>query len=170
MPFIESIGLGASAIFGLGIGARALRPVAMPALKKIASGGFKAASFGLRKGILPFARETLKTAPWATKGIGSLAFKTGRFALRHPYMTAGAIGTGYFLTTEKSPYQIPSLTGQLEGVRLSSRFNEEQMAADALNESGIAPMGGIVSGAAIRNQRLMQSTQGLNFGLHRMRH
>ena len=170
MPFIDVLGLGATAVFGVGVGMRTLGPMAVPALQKVASGGFRTASFAVRKGLIPLARGTLKTTPWAVGSAARTAFKAGSFALRHPYMTAGAIGTGYYLTTEKSPYESPSLSGQLEGIRLSSRFNEEQMAADALNESGIAPMGGIVSGKAIRNQRLMESTRNLNFGLHRNRH
>lgn len=170
MAFIDTIGLGAAALFGVGVAGRGLKLA-----PKIFGGKMvrKTASFAARKGASAawgVGKITAQMAPWAMKGTGSLAFKAGRFALRHPYMTAGAIGTGYYLATQSSPYLSPSLSGQLEGVRLSSRFNEEQMAANALNESSVAPMGGIVSGAAIRNQRLMQSTQGLNFGLHRMRH
>lgn len=170
MAFIDTIGLGAAALFGIGTAGRGLRLA-----PKIFSGKMlsKVASFSARKGAAAAwgaSKMTAKMTPWAVKGAGSLAFKFGNFALRHPYVTAGAIGAGYYLTTEGSPYLSPSMSGKLEGVRLSSKFNEEQMAADALNESGVAPMGGIVSGAAVRNQRLMQSTFGLTQGLHRMRH
>ena len=170
MPFMDIIGLGATAVFGLGVGIKTLGPIMAPTLKKIASGGFKTASFAARQGIAPITKGAARTMPWAVGSASKLAFKTGKFALRHPYMTAGAIGAGAYLATEKSPYESPSMTGKLDGVRLSARFNEEQMAADALNQSGVAPMGGIVSGAAMRNQRLMESTYGLTQGLHRSRH
>jgi hypothetical protein len=169
MPFLDMLGVGAATVFGVGVGMRAFAPLTMPAIGKAASAGLKATSFAARAG-KSAAIGTAKTAPWAVSGATRLAFQTGKFALRHPYMTAGAVGAGAYLATETSPYESPSLSGRLDNTRLSASFNEEQMAAEALNESGIAPMGGIVSGASIRNQRLMESTYGLTQGMWRSRH
>ena len=62
-----------------------------------------------------------------------------------------------------------SLNQALSGNESSSSGSSRSV-IDSLNQAGIAPMGGLVSGAAIRNQRLMESTHGLGFGLHRSRH
>jgi hypothetical protein len=166
MPFVTSLGIGAAAIFGIGVGARAFFPIIAPAIGKVGAAGWRATKFAARRGLWPAAKGG---TPMVTRAMGSaadLALRAGQFAIRHPYMTLGAIGAGAYLATDTSPYESPSLSG----VRMNSRFNEEQLAAEALNESGVASMGGIVSGAAIRNQRLMESTYGLTQGLHRSRH
>jgi hypothetical protein len=126
---------------------------------KIASGGWKTTTFAARQSF-----GLLKTA----SKVGMSASQVGMFAFRHPYMTLGAVGTGAYLSSDlyKSPYSSPSL----DRVSMNTRFNDEQMAANALNEAGIAPMGSIVSGATVRNQKLMESTNGLTQGLWRSRH
>ncbi|RKZ06470.1 hypothetical protein DRQ25_13830 [Candidatus Fermentibacteria bacterium] len=186
MPFATSLGIGAAAVFGVGVGARAFTPIIAPMLERVvlgarvggkkiggkwvggtrAGGLWGATKFAARKGVWPAAKgargPAWDMAKMATKG----AFNVGLFAVRHPYLTMGTIGTGAYLATDTSPYDSPSLSG----ANLKTNFNEEQIAARALNESGIAPMGGITSGASIRNQRLMESTYGLTQGLHRSRH
>lgn len=216
MPFLDTLGLGAAAVAGIGIGARALEPIAMPAMGKMASGAYNVASKLFRRkslfGLVSKNKEVIGGAAIggviggifgddalggalkgaAVGGLGTLAgqalarpgikfakfagplgwsaTKTGwgaaKFAIRHPYMTAGAVGTGAYLATHKSPYESPSLSG----VTMRSKFDEEQMAVQSLQESGVAPMGGLVSGAAVRNQKLMESTRGLVQGLHASRH
>lgn len=170
MAFVDILGLGAGAVFGIGVGARAFSSVIAPTIGKAASTGLRVSSFAARRGILPTVKSIATHTPSLISSIAKTGLTVGAFALRHPYMTMAGLGTGAYLATNKSPYDSPSIEGRLEGVRLSASFNEEQIAAQALNEAGVAPMGGIVSGAAIRNQRLMESTVGLGFGLHSSRH
>jgi hypothetical protein len=170
MAFIDILGLGASATFGIGVGARAFSSILVPTIGKIASTGLKASSFAARKGLLPTVKTIATHTPSLISSVAKTGHTVGAFALRHPYMTMAGLGTGAYLATNKSPYDSPSLEGRLEGVRLSASFNEEQAAAQALNEAGVAPMGGIISGAAMRNQRLMESTVGLTQGLWSSRH
>jgi len=98
--------------------------------------------------------------------IASAATNIGLFAVRHPYMTLGAVGAGMYLAGGgASPYASPSLSG----AHMSLNINQELAAAELMN-TGVAPMGGMIPGAVIRNQRLMESTNGLVQGLHRSRH
>jgi hypothetical protein len=174
MAFLDTLGIGAAALFGIGVGARAFSPIIAPAIGKLASGGFKAASFAARKIAWPIAKGFggggIKALPGLTSFTAKTAYSAVKFAAHHPYITAGAVGAGAYLATQTSPYESPTMSGSLEGINLSSSFNQEQMAAESLNESGIAPMGGITSGAAVRNQRLMESTMGLTQGLWKSRH
>jgi len=125
----------------------------------------------LIKGAWSTTKGITKNASWAAGSAAKTGWSLGKFAYRHPYITAGAVGTGvYIANASPSPYESPTQAGDLEGIRLSATFNQEQAAAQTMNESGIAPAGNITSGAAVRNQRLMESTMGLGFGLHRGRH
>jgi len=166
MIFADMFGIGAATLFGIGVGARAFGPIIMPALGKLGSAGWSVSKFAAKNIAKSMLIEGASTLPWAASSVAKMSWGIGKFAIRHPYMTLGAVGAGAYLTTQTSPYESPSLSG----VRMTSKFNEEQLAAQALQESGVAPMGGIVSGAAIRNQRMTESTQGLTFGLHRSRH
>lgn len=129
-------------------------------LSATAKTGIFAAKMGL-KGGWTAGKMGFQAAPSiARAGLGTAAF-----AIRHPYMTAGAIGGGMYLANNTSPYESPSL----EGKEMSMNMSQESQAVDLMS-SGVSPMGSLTSGAAVRNQRLMQSTQNLGFGLHQSRH
>jgi len=111
------------------------------------------------------AKTTWKHGPGAV----SFAANAGLFAVRHPYMTVGALGAGAYVATKDnvSPYDSLSLSSR--GEEMSLNIDRELEATSAMN-IGVAPMGGVTSGAVIRNQRLMESTMGLTQGLHHSRH
>jgi len=125
----------------------------------------------LLKGTVGLTVGAAKLGWGATKlgfGAARVGTRAGLWAVRHPYATlgmgAGAIGAAGYLS-DTSPYESPSL----EGREMSLSINQEIAAAEAMN-TGVAPTGNIIPGAVIRNQRLMESTMNLNFGLHRSRH
>jgi len=169
MSFIDILGLSGAGALGLGIGIRAFNPIIAPLLGKTASLGFKTASFAVRKALIPSTVGVGRRIPPLIRPTLSLGMKSARFVMRHPYLTAGAVGAGVYLATNKSPYDSPSEDATMSS-RMRTNLNEEQIAIESLSESGVAPMGGLVSGKAIRNQRLMQSTSGLVQGMWRSRH
>lgn len=117
------------------------------------------------------ARNAPRAAKSAISGGGTLA----GMAIRYPMRTAGILGGAYALhQTNKTPYDseiADSVINQPISAYSNSNAsvtNEEGMIQQM--SSGISPMGGVMSGTGIRNQRLMQSTMGLVQGLSRGRH
>ncbi len=116
-----------------------------------------------------------KSAPGMTKaGISSGATLAG-MAVNNPLTTLGIVGGAYALNqTNKTPYdsEIADSVVNQPVTEYShpnnSQSSEEEMLGRMNN--GISPMGGMMGGTQIRNQRLMQSTMGLTQGLHRGRH
>ena len=63
MAFVDILGLGAGAVFGIGVGARAFAPIIAPTMGKVASTGLKASSFAARKGMFPTVKSIAAHAP-----------------------------------------------------------------------------------------------------------
>jgi len=117
------------------------------------------------KGVWKAGKMGVQTVP----SLAKFGTQAAGFAIRHPYATVGTVGAGMFLSsgTGSSPYTSPSLGGQ--GERMSLDINREAAAVEAMN-TGVMPTGSLTSGSVVRNQRLMESTMNLGFGLHSSRH
>jgi len=121
---------------------------------------------GVRQG---FERDVVHRIPKGLRTWTARGWSGVKTAIRHPYATmgaVGAVGAGAYYLSDSSPYQSPTDTN---AAVMRMDINSEMAAIEAM-ESGIAPMGSMVSGAVLRNQRLMESTMGLTQGLHRSRH
>ena len=90
------------------------------------------------------------------------------WGLTNPIKVAGTVGAGIALTSVSSPYTSPNARS-INNAAPSIQLSRERQQIENI-DSSIAPMRQVSSGAAVRNQRLMQSTYGLVQGLNRGRH
>ena len=89
-----------------------------------------------------------------------------KFSIDHPYAALGIAGAGaYAILGDKSPYSSPSL----DGVNMNVSSGSEMEAYSNLN-TGVSPTGSLTPGISVRNQMMMDSTNGLTQALHRRRH
>lgn len=114
------------------------------------------------------ARTAWSGAKYAYSGgrkVASAAFSAVKTMAKYPRTTAVLVGTGLAgYSLYQKQFSSPSLEGA--GTNLNYREDEEYSRLS----TGIAPMSSGTTGRQIRHRQLMQSTQGLGFGLHNNRH
>lgn len=107
------------------------------------------------------------------KGLGKLVQKTAMFALEHPVATAGIIGAGALAGAATGFTEDPFVSPTLSGANVSTKYNQQAIAARELQMSMIAPVGAVGPAPQMlgnMQRKMMQSTDGLVQGLHRGRH
>jgi hypothetical protein len=141
-----------------------LRGATMGAGASVAAG---AAIQGMKRIPSALTKENMRSVWNMSKGVGGAAAAVGGFAMRHPFVTAGAVGGGY-LAMNSPGMGSPTL----EGAVVNMKYDQQAMAAQELM-TGVAPTGNI--GAAPQmmgpwHRTLQQSTHGLVQGMHSSRH
>lgn len=120
-----------------------------------------------------FTRRFGKTGVRAGGRIGKYAGKAALFAFEHPIMTAGIIGTGLAAGTAAGFTEDPFVSPTLTGANVNTEYDQQAIAAQELQASMIAPIGGVGTAPQMMgsmHRAMMGSTQGLVQGLHRGRH
>jgi len=114
----------------------------------------------------------------ATKLLAGSAIQVGKFAIEHPFLTAGT-GIGLYAATNRNiqfdQQSSPTIHGLSVGTSFNMRTNVNQLAMglDTLNQGEVSPMRTSIPVIPKRERdysNLMQSTTGLVQGLHNGRH
>lgn len=101
---------------------------------------------------------------------GSAILSVAKAAYRNPRLTTyGVAGIAGGAMTLNAIDNYRSRSHILENSEMRTSMQQEMNMLDQMN-SGLAPMGGLVSGKSVRNRHLMDSTMGLVGGMHRGRH
>jgi len=140
--------VGATTVGGLGLGKKALGLIGA---RNVGRGATGAGKMGL-----------------------SAATRAGQFVAEHPFLIGGGIGAAYAgVGIAGYGRQSIGTSPTLSGVEMNVNYNTQAIAAQEMMSAGVSPTGGVMNAPQYQNaerRRMMESTQGLGFGLHKGRH